>query len=280
MKHYLLAIMMLLFFVGQHQRSLATLPGVLVVDNHNYWQHNDTLVDPATNAYPENGSISAAYMLCEGYIGSPLLPNAKSAIEAYQYNCEVTPPPGVTPIIDVAENHDTHSSGYPAYTIESPWTSKVYFVCDGFLNSTPWCSEAAHQKAYRLMRASMPRHWEQGEKPLIINNRPAHHVIQEQMALYQGQQHHHQLPQYNNPMTNNNYEPPSLSARSPRETENSYHKSANNQNNQHNRRSGPETAPATMNGQVITLRLSPELKGFIRDAVSESVDEAMDRHFR
>jgi hypothetical protein len=131
--------------------SYASEQGSLVVDGANHWRHNSKFYE---------GAYQGAYVVCDGYLGSPLIPNSQSAVEAFIYNCEITPPPGALPIIDAAENHSTRYEGYPAYTAKIP-NGGTYFVCDGFLNSTSWCSVEAHIKANELRRAAESRFWEQ-----------------------------------------------------------------------------------------------------------------------
>ncbi|MDX1917554.1 MAG: hypothetical protein SFT81_00200 [Candidatus Caenarcaniphilales bacterium] len=144
------------FILSSLQIAWAGLPGKVVVDRHNYWHANGRLADP--NAF-------GAYIVCDGYLGSPLIPNTMDAINAFSHNCEVTPPPGALPIIDLPENHSTNYPGYPAYSVKSATSERVYFLCNGFLNSSSWCSLAAEAEAQRLNRSSQSRFWEQVYQP-------------------------------------------------------------------------------------------------------------------
>lgn len=150
----------------------ATLPGIVVVDEENFWGHNGRFPNP---------SSKAAYVVCDGYIASPQIPNTVSAVNSFINNCEITPPPSALPVIDTPENHSRHYQGYPAYEIKPPGADYIYFVCDGFLNSTSWCSYEAHRKATKLQRVAESRHWEAGENPLLINDR---RVIRQQRPRY------------------------------------------------------------------------------------------------
>jgi hypothetical protein len=141
----------------------SVLPGAVVVDQKNYWGHNGRL---------SGANSKATYIVCDGYIGSPLIPDAKDAIGSFANNCEASPPPGSLPIIDVAENHSPNYAGYPAYTVKPNGADHVYFLCDGFLNSTAWCSHEAHSKAQKLLRAAESRYWEAGAQAMIINDVP------------------------------------------------------------------------------------------------------------
>lgn len=145
------------------QVAFAVLPGTVVTDERNYWGHNGRLADP---------SNKSTYVVCDGYIGSPLIPNSNDAIASFANNCENSPPPGSLPIIDAAENHSPNYKGYPAYPVKSINSDRIYFLCDGFLNSTAWCSYEAHKKAQKLLRAAESKYWEPGETPFIIDDQP------------------------------------------------------------------------------------------------------------
>lgn len=134
------------------------LPGTLVVDKKNFWGHNGRFAKP---------NYKAAYVVCDGYIGSPLIPNSRSAVETFLDNCELTPPPGALPIIDSAENHSTYYNGYPAYPVQVEGSDHTYFLCDGFLSSSAWCSYEAHAQAQKLRRAAESRFWEPGSNPVM-----------------------------------------------------------------------------------------------------------------
>ena len=140
------------------QNAHATRPGTLVVDKKNYWGHNGRLA---------RRDYKAAYVVCDGYIASPLIPNSRRAVETFINNCEITPPPGALPIIDSTENHSTHYEGYPAYVVKPEDGEQTYFVCDGFLSSSAWCSIEAHSQAQKLRRAAESRFWEAGSIPVI-----------------------------------------------------------------------------------------------------------------
>ena len=122
----------------------ATLPGAVSIDGANRWGHNGKFSNPKARG---------AYIVCEGYIGSPLITDEEFVINSYINNCELTPPPNSLKIIDTPENHSMEYAGYPAYPVNSAITDQVYFVCDGFLSSTNWCSLEAHKKAQKISRA-------------------------------------------------------------------------------------------------------------------------------
>ncbi|MDX1919915.1 MAG: hypothetical protein SFU25_04175 [Candidatus Caenarcaniphilales bacterium] len=146
--------------------TLTTMPlmvmsserGKAAVDKNNYWGHAGKFSHP---------NLKATYVVCNGYIGSPLIPNEQGAVETFINNCEITPPPGALSIIDVPENHSANYRGYPAYVINPPGSDHSYFVCDGFLNSTSWCSYEAHKKAVKLLRVAESRYWEPGSKQAL-----------------------------------------------------------------------------------------------------------------
>jgi hypothetical protein len=153
--------------------AFSVLPGAIVTDDNNYWGHNGKF---------SSRSYKATYVICDGYIGSPLIPNSADAVSSFANNCEETPTSGSLPIIDVAENHSTNYQGYPAYTVKPPTADHAYFVCDGFLNSTAWCSYEAHVKAQKLRRAAESRFWEIGSTPEILDDKPASEAIAQRLA--------------------------------------------------------------------------------------------------
>lgn len=156
-------LFLLLMLSTLPQTAFATQQGTVVVDTNNYWRHSGKFANP---------SARASYVVCNGYIGSPLIPDEHNAINTFVDNCEITPPPGSLPIIDVPENHSANYQGYPAYVANAPDSETTYFVCDGFLNSTSWCSYEAHKKAVKLLRVAESRYWEAGTRPLIIDDQP------------------------------------------------------------------------------------------------------------
>ena len=156
-----LSILSLVFVLSNSIIVFSTLRGSVIVDEKNFWGHNGKL---------SNTNSKSTYIVCDGYIGSPLIPNSSEAIGAFANNCEVTPPPGALPIIDVPENHSPNYVGYPAYPVQAPGSEILYFVCDGYLNSTSWCSFESHKSATKLARASGSRYWEQGLNSIRGNN--------------------------------------------------------------------------------------------------------------
>ncbi len=127
--------------------------GVLAYDSNDHWGHNKRL-----------GS-TAGYLVCDGYIGGPLLASDPLAASTFANNCALTAPPGVPGIMDAPENHSTANQGYPAYTVASPSGEGSFFLCDGFLNSTAWCSLKAHQEARKISRSAEARNWERVSNP-------------------------------------------------------------------------------------------------------------------
>jgi hypothetical protein len=156
-----LSILSLFFVLSNSIIVFSTLRGSVIVDEKNFWGHNGKL---------SNTNSKSTYVVCDGYIGIPLIPNSSEAIGAFANNCEVTPPPGALPIIDVPENHSPNYVGYPAYPVQAPGSERLYFVCDGYLNSTSWCSYESHKSATKLARASGSRYWEQGLNSIRGNN--------------------------------------------------------------------------------------------------------------
>lgn len=147
-------LLSLVAFIGTPSHAI-TETGLAVTDTNNYWQHNSNISEG-----------DATYIICDGYVGSALIPNKSDVVQSFINNCEITPPPNSIKIIDTPENHSTHYPGYPAYSITIPQSGNTYFVCDGFLSSTSWCSLKAQQKAHKLLRSGEPRHWEQKSQPI------------------------------------------------------------------------------------------------------------------
>ncbi len=174
-KIFLCLLILGLGAVQGSQRAFSVLPGTVVSDARNYWGHNGKLADPG---------YKATYVVCDGYVGSPLIPDARDAIATFANNCETTPPPGSLPIIAVPENNSPNYKGYPAYPVTV--SQKTYFLCDGFLNSTAWCSYEAHIKAQKLLRAAESRYWEAGENPMIIDDIPVDESYNRIIAATQG----------------------------------------------------------------------------------------------
>ncbi len=160
------------------QIAFAILPGTVITDERNYWGHNGRLADP---------NDKSTYIVCDGYLGSPLIPNSHDAIGSFANNCENSPPPGSLPIIDVAENHSPNYKGYPAYPVKSVNSDRVYFLCDGFLNSTAWCSHEAHKKAQKLIRAAESKYWEPGETAFVIDDQPMFPLTRKSSTLSSNQ---------------------------------------------------------------------------------------------
>ncbi len=149
----ILAYLIILLLILPLQKTLAkTSSGMFIVDTENRWGHNQNL------------NKKASYILCDGYIGSPLIFEDDELKNAYINNCEITPPSGSIGIIDTTENISSKTEGYPAYSIKFKDSEYVYFVCDGFLSSSAWCSKEASKKAEQLIRATSYRNWEQGAK--------------------------------------------------------------------------------------------------------------------
>jgi hypothetical protein len=140
-------------------------PAVVVIDTSNNWRHA---------------------------IGSPLITNQKTVVDTFIGNCELTPPPGALPIVDVPENHSANYAGYPAYVANFASSGRSYFVCDGFLNSTSWCSFNAHREALKLLRVVASRGWEPKATSLVPQdsafssgslNHSVHQSVQDESTL-------------------------------------------------------------------------------------------------
>jgi len=117
--------------------------GVFIADTENRWG--------LISSQDENNETEFGYVVCHGgYLGSPLIQNDKKIVDKYLQACRSNQRNGLSllPIIDTEGNYDPESTNYKAY--KAVVNERTYFLCNGFLNSTNWCSFDAEKKAMQL----------------------------------------------------------------------------------------------------------------------------------
>ncbi|MDJ0625741.1 MAG: hypothetical protein QNJ31_05180 [Candidatus Caenarcaniphilales bacterium] len=117
-------------------------PGVFISDTQNRW-HSD---------YEYSSEESFGYVICDGgYIGSPLIPNDRKTVDKFLNYCRTGEKvgPGRLPIINASTDPVEKSTVYSAYKAEL--NGETYYLCRGYLNSTPNCSKESDAQAEKLI---------------------------------------------------------------------------------------------------------------------------------
>ncbi|MDX1920097.1 MAG: hypothetical protein SFU25_05100 [Candidatus Caenarcaniphilales bacterium] len=125
------------------QASKPSFPGIYISDTENRWHISD---------YKYEEGEQFGYVICKGgYIGSPLIPNDKASVDKFLGYCKrgERVGPGKLPVIDVPSNYETDERSYKAYHLHL--NGQNFFLCRGYLNSTPTCSYEGDKKAMALM---------------------------------------------------------------------------------------------------------------------------------